>query len=592
METTTRENYDNPALSTGLTIGSIFADFESQTLANRKKVFTNAMRAADFRLSVYDQLTAFGNANAEAAKQAFDEASRFAAKEIERAYNEGFRRVDENIGEYEKQGYKAQIQTQDNSDRLLAAKIATTLGSIAGALTVGRNNANQQLLQITSIIDSQADDLAREIDDKQRIFLHKGLAGTYNKNGIATEISAVGELQMRQDSQKTLLEAQGERSAEYGLYLIQISAHPSSCPLCAPWQAKVLIDDVYKGGKRDGEHELLSTAIGAGLFHWNCRHSYIVYIPGYSRDNIFDYDKASKEVTAERYAIEQEQRRNERAIREWKRIEQGSMNETDRRLAKQRIAEWQARQRALEKYAEDKRIPFYRQYQREAIGGETKPTMSPYNPQAGAPLHYSPNVLTRVTDNGTMPVTGIDKLDEAPILPVENRTIDKCVKTTNPNFATGKKEYTHNCQRCVAAYEARRRGFDVQASGALNGKEDSLTSAYGPKSWPAVYKDGQNELTWVGGNTSLQAQQNIADRMLEYGNGSRAIVCVAWQGEEDIGHVFIAEQVNGITQFIDPQSGSKNCSYYFEREMIKPNRTFLLRVDNKEFTDMINKCIK
>ncbi len=228
--------------------------------------------------------------------------------------------------------------------------------------------------------------MAREIDNKQKIFLHRGLAGTYNKNGIATELSAVGELQMRQDSQKTLLEAQGERSAEYGLYLIQISAHPSSCPLCTPWQAKVLIDDVYKGGKRDGEHELLSTAISAGLFHWNCRHSYIVFIPGYSRENIFDYDRASKELTAERYAIEQEQRRNERSIREWKRIEQGSMNETDRLLARQRIAEWQAKQRALEKYAEEKRIPFYRQYQREAIGGETKPTMSPYNPQATAPV--------------------------------------------------------------------------------------------------------------------------------------------------------------------------------------------------------------
>lgn len=387
METTPRENYDNPAISTGLTIGSIFADFESQTIANRKKVFSNAMIAADFRLSVYDQMNAFANANTEAARKAFEEASKYAVKEIERAYNEGFRRIDENIGGYEKQGYKAKIETQDKTKRLLTTNLAVTLGSLAGALTVGRNNANQQLLQITSIVNPQADDMAREIDNKQKIFLQKGLAGTYNKNGIATELSAVGELQMRQDSQKTLLEAQGERSAEYGLYLIQISAHPSSCPLCMPWQAKVLIDDVYKGGKRDGEHELLSTAISAGLFHWNCRHSYIVFIPGYSRENIFDYDRASKELTAERYAIEQEQRRNERSIREWKRIEQGSMNETDRLLARQRIAEWQAKQRALEKYAEEKRIPFYRQYQREAIGGETKPTMSPYNPQAKLPAY-------------------------------------------------------------------------------------------------------------------------------------------------------------------------------------------------------------
>lgn len=50
--------------------------------------------------------------------------------------------------------------------------------------------------------------------------------------------------------------------------------------------------------------------------------------------------------------------------------------------AKRHIAEWQARQRALQQYAEERRIPFYRQYQREAIGGETKPTINIYNPNA------------------------------------------------------------------------------------------------------------------------------------------------------------------------------------------------------------------
>lgn len=378
MEVTTRENYDNPALSTGLTIGDIFADFESQTIANRKKIFSNATKAADFKQSVYEQLTAFNNANAEAARQAFSEASKFAMKEIERAYNAGIKRVDDNVEAYQKQGFKSDLKEIANKT-LLATKIAITLGSLAGALTIGKNNANQQLLQITSIVNVDADNLEYEIDSRQKIFLNKGIAGSYNKDGIATEISAVGELQMRQDSQKTLLEAQGERSEEYGLYLIQISAHPSSCPLCTPWQSKILVDDVNKEGKPDGEHELLSTAIGAGLFHYNCRHSFIVYIPGYSRENIFDYDKASAKQTAERYAIEQEQRYNERAIRKWKRIEQGSLSESDKTRAAQKIQEWQAKQRALEKYAEGKRIPFYRQYQREAIGGDTKPILPKYN---------------------------------------------------------------------------------------------------------------------------------------------------------------------------------------------------------------------
>lgn len=592
MEATTRENYDNPALSTGLTIGSIFADFEAKTLANRKQVFSNAMSAADFRMSVYEQITAFANANAEAARQAFAEAGKFASKEIERAYNEGIRRVDENIKDYEKQGYKANLEEQSTANNSLTKKIATTLANLAGALTIGRNNANQQMLQITSIVNVDADDLAREIDDKQKIFLQKGVAGTYNKNGIATEISAVGELQMRQDSQKTLLEAQGDRSAEYGLYLIQISAHPSSCPLCTPWQARVLVDDVYKGGKPDGEHELLSTAIEAGLFHYNCRHTYIIYIPGYSRDNIFDYDKASKKLTAERYAIEQEQRYNERAIREWKRREQGSMTEQERILARRKISEWQAKQRALQKYAEEKRIPFYRQYQREAIGGDTKPTMSPYNPQSGSPLHYTPNVLTRVTDSGTMPVIGIEKLDDAPILPKEERTIDKCVVATNPNFSTEDMRYSQNCQRCVAAYEARRRGFDVQASEALVEQQDRLRNIYDEQGWANVFENGLSSFERPAGVTDIQVRESIKNRMSEYGDGARAIVSIIWKKPGSGGHVFIVEQVKGQTRFIDPQVGSKNCYSYFDNGKIIPNQTLILRVDDKKFTSLIDSCIK
>ena len=77
--------------------------------------------------------------------------------------------------------------------------------------------------------------------------------------------------------------------------------------------------------------------------------------------------------------------------------------------------------------------------------------------------------------------------------------------------------------------------------------------------------------------------------MTSYGDGARAIVRVQWQGGG--GHVFIAEQVNGVTQFIDPQSGERDCSYYFNAGMIKPTSTRLLRIDDKSFTDLIEKCI-
>ena len=36
--------------------------------------------------------------------------------------------------------------------------------------------------------------------------------------------------------------------------------------------------------------------------------------------------------------------------------------------------------------------------------------------------------------------------------------------TCNPNFVTGQWGYTQNCQRCVQAYEFRRRGYNVVAT--------------------------------------------------------------------------------------------------------------------------------
>ncbi len=46
-----------------------------------------------------------------------------------------------------------------------------------------------------------------------------------------------------------------------------------------------------------------------------------------------------------------------------------------------------------------------------------------------------------------------------------------------------------NCQRCVAAYEARRRGFDVSAKPRIFSEDDSLPFLNGKNGWPAVYQN-------------------------------------------------------------------------------------------------------
>ena len=45
----------------------------------------------------------------------------------------------------------------------------------------------------------------------------------------------------------------------------------------------------------------------------------------------------------------------------------------------------------------------------------------------------------------------------------------------NPNYATKERQWRENCQGCVSAYEARRRGYDVEALPNTDSKNDSLS---------------------------------------------------------------------------------------------------------------------
>ena len=60
---------------------------------------------------------------------------------------------------------------------------------------------------------------------------------------------------------------------------------------------------------------------------------------------------------------------------------------------------------------------------------------------------------------------------------------------------------------------------------------------------------------------------------------ARAVVRVRWNSEDAWGHIFIAEQVNGKTIFVDMQSGEINVEHYFD-DVIHGETSFM-RVDKE-----------
>lgn len=182
------------------------------------------------------------------------------------------------------------------------------------------------------------------MDSATKDFLEKGINCITYSNGARVNIASYAEMVIRTSGKRANMVAEGARNQEWGVTTIQITQHGSTCELCSPWQGIVLIDDVYSGGKKeDGPYPLLSTAMAEGLFHPNCRHGSGTFFEGIS-----SAPQPLNRVEVEaKYEKEQEQRYNERKIREWKRKAAGSMDEANKRKAEAKVKEWQAKQRQL-----------------------------------------------------------------------------------------------------------------------------------------------------------------------------------------------------------------------------------------------------
>jgi len=358
----------------------VFADLELKFIANRKNLFNAALKTDNFRAECYKQFRAYQEANTAAAAKSLNEVASLAGAEVNKAFTSGTSAVDMSVRAFKAQGFKPQKEPTDS--RLInAVKIqfgVSLLQMFTSVASYAQQSADKQLQYIVAQVNPEAENIRQEIDSVQEIMLFKGIQGISLSNGVEKSMTAESEFIMRNQTQQALLTAQGQRRAEYGLKYTRISAHPSSCKFCAPWQAKLVIDDRYAQGIGDGKTPLLSEAIAAGLYHFGCRHTQTTEIPGYDNPQRYDYDKASPEETAKRYAIEQQQRYNERHIRAYKAEAAGLMDNTQKALAEQKIEEWQARQRALRDIAKSEGVPFYRQYAREQIGGKTKPNLPQY----------------------------------------------------------------------------------------------------------------------------------------------------------------------------------------------------------------------
>lgn len=155
----------------------------------------------------------------------------------------------------------------------------------------------------------------------------------------------------------------------------------------------------------------------------------------------------------------------------------------------------------------------------------------------------------------------------------------------NPNFDGAKftSNYTRNCQTCVIAYEARLRGYDVEARSKNKFSNDVAFSV--EKGWLDQYGLPPNRTERLAGFDKFKFSQKMDEAIRE---GERHIMWFQWNSKRT-GHVISVRKEGGQVKYYDPQSGINYDQAAFDQE-IKNKMDWrnnvgvnLMRVDNLGF---------
>lgn len=188
-------------------------------------------------------------------------------------------------------------------------------------------------------------------------FAERGITGFIDRAGRSWDLASYTEMATRTALQKSARIGHTKTLQHHGLDLVIISDHRGSCPLCAPWEGKVL-----SLSGNDPRYPSLAEAEAAGLFHANCGHDKAAYQEGVSEE---PEDKTARglEEENEEYKARQKQRYLERQVRASKRVEAAAMDDAARRKARARVRAYQGRLREHVGEHDLRRL-----YHREQIG--------------------------------------------------------------------------------------------------------------------------------------------------------------------------------------------------------------------------------
>ena len=180
----------------------------------------------------------------------------------------------------------------------------------------------------------------KAVDMAASDFLKNGINCITYSNGAVHNIVSYADMAVRTASKRAYLMGEGQKRQEWGVSTVILNKRFNACPLCMPFEGKVLIDDVWSGGSsKDGPYPLMSSAMAAGLYHPNCKDKHSTYFEGISSKPESRYYE-EKPVIKERQLIENKLNHAKRQAKSYNRLAKNSLDAENQETYRARATEW------------------------------------------------------------------------------------------------------------------------------------------------------------------------------------------------------------------------------------------------------------
>ena len=234
----------------------------------------------------------------------------------------------------------------------LEALIKATTDDMQKAETAILRMANDQYRKI--IFNAQlyantgAGTYEKAVDMATKDMLAAGLNCVEYKNGARHTLADYADMAIKTASKRAYLQGEGEKRQEWSIATVIMNKRQAPCPKCLPWVGKVLIDDVWSGGSKDGKstvtglkYPLMSKAIEKGLYHPRCKDVHSTYFEGISTPpEGSKYTADELDEIAEHYWKEQKQQYAKHEAKKYDRLAKYSLDKENQERYQAKADVW------------------------------------------------------------------------------------------------------------------------------------------------------------------------------------------------------------------------------------------------------------